>query len=404
MDGAAPLVLVLFRLSHLVRRVRATRERSNMFARAPTRSPTTLRTRARATANNGASSSPSSSRLSAFAPPRAPRARSPAATAGGASNNNSTTTSSSSSSNAGARERGLAATLRTQRRREVSLASADGGARSPMARRASVARRARRRAALRARGSSANDEEEEDAFGAFGAYDDDVDDDEYEDDDGSVGFGGGRIGASAGREGSLSARAPSGFDDDTFLGVDMDEDLTASGASSSSSSGRRGRDFGTAPSSSSMHPPEDIITEQEWLDGGDSWYDPVYKEVDAPRGSVLEKVQRMHLNEPGDFTFKDGEYFDLMGYVKAKTDNEFCLVLEVAERARERKIERLESYNSGSSSTLPPIQQVRVFSHLLLSLPFLNFLAACFLLAMTKTALWNTESQIVRTNMRHPFP
>lgn len=249
-----------------------------------------------------------------------------------------------------------------------------------MARRAGVARRARRRAALRARGSSSafadDDEEEEDAFGAFGAYEDD--DDDYEDDDGSVGFGGG--GRTGARAGSSSARAPSGFDDDTFLGVDMDEDLTAA-----SSSGRRGRDFGAAPSSSSsMHPPEDIITEQEWLDGGDSWYDPVYKEVDAPRGSVLEKVQRMHLNEPGDFTFKDGEYFDLMGYVKAKTDNEFCLVLEVAERARERKIERLESYNSGSSSTLPPIQQVR-FVFRVYSFPFLlpssnNFLAAaCFL-------------------------
>ena len=246
-----------------------------------------------------------------------------------------------------------------------------------MARRAGVARRARRRAALRARGSSANDDDdddgdgEEDAFGAFGAYEDD----DYEDDDGSVGFGG-RTGASSGRAGSSSARAPSGFDDDTFLGVDMDEDLTAS------SSGRRGRDFGEVPSSSSMHPPEDIITEQEWLDGGDSWYDPVYKEVDAPRGSVLEKVQRMHLNEPGDFTFKDGEYFDLMGYVKAKTDNEFCLVLEVAERARERKIERLESYNSGSSSTLPPIQQVSSFYSswfVFFSFPPSNFLAACFL-------------------------
>ena len=324
-----------------------------MFALPPTRSPTTcLRARAMSTNNGSSPSSPSrsSSRRSAFAPPRAPRARSPAATAGGASNNSTT-------SAAAARERGLAATLRTQRRRKVSSVSdADGGARSPMARRAGVARRARRRAALRARGSSANDDDdddEEDAFGAFGAYDDD----DYEDDDGSVGFGGGgRTGASAGRAGfSSSTRASSGFDDDTFLGVDMDEDLTAS------SSGRRDRDFGAVPSSSSMHPPEDIITEQEWLDGGDSWYDPVYKEVDAPQGSVLEKVQRMHLNEPGDFTFKDGEYFDLMGYVKAKTDNEFCLVLEVAERARERKIERLESYNSGSSSTLPPIQQVSSF-------------------------------------------
>lgn len=279
-----------------------------------------------------------------------------------------------------------------------------------MARRAGVARRARRRAALRARGSSTNaaaddDEEEEDAFGAFGAYEDN--DDDYEDDDGSVGFGGG--GRTGARAGSSSARAPSGFDDDTFLGVDMDEDLTAA-----ASSGRRGRDFGAAPSSSSsssMHPPEDIITEQEWLDGGDSWYDPVYKEVDAPRGSVLEKVQRMHLNEPGDFTFKDGEYFDLMGYVKAKTDNEFCLVLEVAERARERKIERLESYNSGSSSTLPPIQQVRFVFRVSFILFLSSFLPSttfwrrrASFLAMTKTALWNTESQIMRTNMRHPFP
>jgi len=68
----------------------------------------------------------------------------------------------------------------------------------------------------------------------------------------------------------------------------------------------------------------------------------------------------MCLNEPSDFSFKDGEYFDLMGYVKRKTDNEFCLVLEVAERARERKIERLENVNSSvGQPRLPPIQQVR---------------------------------------------
>lgn len=51
----------------------------------------------------------------------------------------------------------------------------------------------------------------------------------------------------------------------------------------------------------------------------------------------------MILNELLDFSFKDGEYFDLMGYVKYKTDNEFCLVFEVAERARECKFERFES-------------------------------------------------------------
>ena len=67
-------------------------------------------------------------------------------------------------------------------------------------------------------------------------------------------------------------------------------------------------------------------------DEGD-WLEPQYKEVNAAPGTMLEKVQRMHLGEPSDFSFRDGEYFDLMGYVKHKTDNEFCLVLEVAERA-----------------------------------------------------------------------
>lgn len=121
------------------------------------------------------------------------------------------------------------------------------------------------------------------------------------------------------------------------------------------SAGRGGREGSTWG-----QPPDDIITDggQEWFDNDADWFEPVYKEVNARKGSVLEKVQRMHLNEPSDFSFKDGEYFDLMGYVKAKTDNEFCLVLEVAERARERKIERLESLNP-SRSSLGPIQQVR---------------------------------------------
>jgi len=106
--------------------------------------------------------------------------------------------------------------------------------------------------------------------------------------------------------------------------------------------------------------PDDIITDAgQWPfeDEGD-WLEPQYKEVNAAPGTMLEKVQRMHLNEPSDFSFRDGEYFDLMGYVKHKTDNEFCLVLEVAERARERKMERCESAQT-HGQRLPAIQQVR---------------------------------------------
>ena len=45
-------------------------------------------------------------------------------------------------------------------------------------------------------------------------------------------------------------------------------------------------------------------------------------------------------------------------YVKANTDNQFCCVLEVAERARERKIEQLEALNPiPPGNALPPIQQ-----------------------------------------------
>lgn len=102
---------------------------------------------------------------------------------------------------------------------------------------------------------------------------------------------------------------------------------------------------------------DDIIDgANDWFNNNDDWFEPQYKEVNAPPGTMLEKVQRMTLNEPSDFSFKDGEYFDLMGYVKHKTDNEFCLVLEVAERARERKLERSESL-SGTGPRLPPIQQ-----------------------------------------------
>ena len=126
------------------------------------------------------------------------------------------------------------------------------------------------------------------------------------------------------------------------------------------------------------------------------WLEPQYKEVNAAPGTMLEKVQRMHLGEPSDFSFRDGEYFDLMGYVKHKTDNEFCLVLEVAE-ARERKMERCESAQT-NGQRLPPIQQVRRDG--------LDATRddATLRVAMTKNALWNTESQNMRTKLRHPFP
>lgn len=108
---------------------------------------------------------------------------------------------------------------------------------------------------------------------------------------------------------------------------------------------------------------DDIISDggQAWFESDDDWYEPEYKEVTAPEGSILEKVQRMHLRQPKDFTFEEGEYFDLTEYVKANTDNQFCLVLEVAERARERKIEQLEALNPlPPGASLPPIQQAIV--------------------------------------------
>ena len=95
-----------------------------------------------------------------------------------------------------------------------------------------------------------------------------------------------------------------------------------------------------------------------WFDN-DDWLQPAYTEVTAEPGSILEKVQRLHLGEPADHTFQDGEYFTLTNFVKQKADNDFCLVLEVAERARERKIERLESLHpTPEINALPEIQQV----------------------------------------------
>ena len=108
---------------------------------------------------------------------------------------------------------------------------------------------------------------------------------------------------------------------------------------------------------------EDIIADsgQDWFENDEDWYEPEYAEVNAPPGSILEKVQRLHLKEPKDYSFQDGEYFDLTGFVKDNTDNQFALVLEIAERARERKVEHLESLNPVPASVnLPPIQQAIV--------------------------------------------
>jgi len=108
---------------------------------------------------------------------------------------------------------------------------------------------------------------------------------------------------------------------------------------------------------------EDIIADsgQDWFENDEDWYEPEYGSVDAPAGSILEKVQRVHLREPKDYTFPDGEYFDLTGFVKDSTDNQFALVLEIAERARERKVEHLESLNpTPAALSLPPIQQAIV--------------------------------------------
>jgi len=108
---------------------------------------------------------------------------------------------------------------------------------------------------------------------------------------------------------------------------------------------------------------EDIIADggAAWFENDEDWYEPEYAEVNAPEGSVLEKVQRLHLREPKDFSFEDGEYFDLTGFVKDNTDNQFALVLEVAERARERRVEHLEALHpTPASAALPPIQQAIV--------------------------------------------
>ena len=147
------------------------------------------------------------------------------------------------------------------------------------------------------------------------------------------------------RAGASGSRGGDDNSDDSFLG--------ASKSSFGSSSARGGGWLGS----------DDIIAggNEYFLEGDDDWYEPEYVEIDAPEGSVLEKVQRLHLRQPADYTFEDGEYFDLTGFVKDNTDNQFALVLEVAERARERRVEHLEALNPApADAALPPIQHAVV--------------------------------------------
>ncbi len=154
------------------------------------------------------------------------------------------------------------------------------------------------------------------------------------------------------------ARGGDGGVDDADYGFGGDA-RRASDASDETSARAGASDASSAPSWAE----EDIIADggHTWFENDEDWYEPEYAEVNAPPGSVLEKVQRLHLREPKDFSFEDGEYFDLTGFVKDNTDNQFALVLEVAERARERRVEHLEALNPvPASAALPPIQQAIV--------------------------------------------
>ena len=147
-------------------------------------------------------------------------------------------------------------------------------------------------------------------------------------------------------------------------GGDNDNGWNSAAAATDTQRSRGGSSAGSGSSSGGVGwANDDIISDggQAWFESDEDWYEPEYKEVTAPEGSVLEKVQRIHLRQPKDFSFEDGEYFDLTGYVKDNTDNQFCAVLEVAERARERKIEQLEALNPiPPGASLPPIQQAIV--------------------------------------------
>ena len=203
-----------------------------------------------------------------------------------------------------------------------------------------------------------------------GRGDRDIDDDAYDDYDdwpppgGGGGGGGGWVddewspapadtagedaAAARSRSNRVGASGSRGGDDDSD-----DSFLGASESSFGSSSARGGGWLGS----------DDIIAggNEYFLEGDDDWYEPEYVEIDAPEGSVLEKVQRLHLRQPADYTFEDGEYFDLTGFVKDNTDNQFALVLEVAERARERRVEHLEALNPApADAALPPIQHAVV--------------------------------------------
>ena len=212
------------------------------------------------------------------------------------------------------------------------------------------------------------------------------DDDDYpgfdeEEDDGDAAPGGFNASSWAMDDGAVSitsdqhraAAARAGGEGDDARGEAETEERAADGAAfDGAADGGAGGGYGgrnewgrsVGPSQSNAGwANDDIISDggQAWFEGDDDWYEPQYKEVSAPPGSVLEKVQRIHLQEPKDFSFKDGEYFDLTGYVKDNTDNQFCAVLEVAERARERKIEQLEALNPvPPGAALPPIQQAIV--------------------------------------------
>lgn len=161
-------------------------------------------------------------------------------------------------------------------------------------------------------------------------------------------------------DGWSEARHPRGGDGRVDDGFGGGGDARRASLDASADGGRAGAsDASSAPSWAE----EDIIADggHTWFENDEDWYEPEYAEVNAPPGSVLEKVQRLHLREPKDFSFEDGEYFDLTGFVKDNTDNQFALVLEVAERARERRVEHLEALNPvPASAALPPIQQAIV--------------------------------------------
>ena len=177
---------------------------------------------------------------------------------------------------------------------------------------------------------------------------------------------------------SLAGRGTDDDDEDAW--DDLENGWSQEGGAASRSSGRGSGFFSADPQDSRMKSrgdlqtasprsaspswaDEDIIADggHDWFENDEDWYEPEYSVVDAPPGSVLEKVQRIHLREPKDFTFEDGEYFDLTGFVKDNTDNQFALVLEVAERARERRLEHLEAAHPiPISAALPPIQQAIV--------------------------------------------